>query len=405
MGGEFDWPRLAFRKLVMPAAETRFGNGSVRVGAEDFPATGGAAATRSVVCEAVIPSAMDLAVSHAARPRSLWDHLGSRQDAVIMNLGFCFVADRTPRLPPNCTYQFQVSDGRLWSLPTKSRTALLLTDEGLLAETVEARGWLEFGAKRVTWAGSHETDKEGADAEVFGLPNQALVRTRRGIVARRALGRVVAGPGQGNVGLALVDGVLTVARVTRRPLSVMDYVAVMRGSEETWRGLAVGERLTKWQVGRWPDGKLRQAVTVGPRLWPDAARTQQQLADERIVMSRRPDGRPYFTSLDTPKARAALFEDGAGALHLVVVDARPGVVGQEGVTLTQLAAWVFRREGVRWAVTVDGGQSAKLGLVSGGRRRIFGNLHYLNLAKEGAFWDGWRGRPVTTCLLAPIRSV
>ena len=402
MGGEFDWPRLAFRKLAMPAAGARFGDGSVKVGTEEFPAVGGAAATQAVVCEAVVTSTKNLAVSHAAKPCPLWDHLGARRDTVIMNLGFCFVADRAPHLPPNCTYQFQVSNGRLWSLPTKSRTALLLTDEGLRAETVEARGWLEFGSRRVTWVGSHEIDREGADAEVFGLPNQSLVRTRHGIVARRTLGHVVAGTGEGNVGLALVNGVLTVAKVTRRPLSVMDYVAVLRGSEKTWRSLSVGERLTKWQVGRWADGKLRQAVTVGPRLWPDAAQTQRQLADERVVMSRRPDGRPYFTSLDTPKARAALFEDGAGALHLVVVDARPGVAGQEGITLTQLAAWVFRHEGVRWAVTVDGGQSAKLGVVSGGRRRIFGNLHYLNLAKEGAFWDGWRGRPVTTCLLAPI---
>jgi hypothetical protein len=374
-------------------------NNCINRSLENFPAVLDVPATSAQVYEAIVASS-DIAISHSLAPRYPLEHLGNLRDGVALNLGFCYVTDRSPRQPLNATYHFQVADGILWSLPTKTRTALVIGPLGMEPVSVEAFGWLQIAGSRLDWIGSHERSPHLGEAVAFGLSHQSLTRSDGIIVAQRELGLVEPLAGHLNVCLGPAACGLEVVEITDRSVSVLDYVVVLRVPASLAREQRVGDQVVDWQVGQFRCGSITQAVTVGARLWPSPEKTFRQVEAERVVMSRHTDGRPYFASLDVLKARSAIFEDVRGKIHLVVVDAEPGVPGRDGVTLSQLGAWIHERGGINWAVSVDGGQSAKLIVAEAGRRWVYGNLHYRNHLGPAEQQVGRYGRPVTTCLLA-----
>jgi hypothetical protein len=116
-----------------------------------FRRVGDSGPTEADVYEVVLPPGCRLTMSHSTGSIPIWAHAARlARAAVIINLGFSFVADHARKRPINSQYHLQVAGGELWSLPTKTRTALVLAADGLSCASVEARGWLAFGDCRLT---------------------------------------------------------------------------------------------------------------------------------------------------------------------------------------------------------------------------------------------------------------
>ncbi|MDD5251485.1 MAG: phosphodiester glycosidase family protein [Patescibacteria group bacterium] len=396
------WPCQTLQP-VEPEYHELFPGAVLRRYAADFPAHGLADAVRTNVFEAIFDDGTcRFGLRHSVKPKSPWDFLSSGESAVVMNAGFCFVADHSPMKPVNHSYHFQALGRRLMSLPTKTKTALVCRDGRFSPARVEARGRLRIGATEMVWVGSHEADGEaGEKAIVFGLANQTLRKDERGIAAMPDDGIIGCPRGCRQVLMRNgLDGNLVVAEITGASVPVLTATVILQVPEAMAGRLRVGDAVEDWVVGGFSARDFDAAVTTSVELGSNPDDLAAAVEAERVIMARHPDGSPFYRNLDSPKGRAAVFETQDGRVHFLIIDARPDDQNQKGVTLGQLARWLRRGGEPRWAVSVDGGQSAKIGWSVGGRRDVVGNLHYVNYDRPRPFWDGWRGRPVTSCVAA-----
>lgn len=309
--------------------------------------------------------------------------------------GFFFLADHASSRPTTASLNLAVSGGRVLSAPVSDREALICRNGRLSMRMVRASGELVLNGAVVRWAGSRTG--RAALCHVYGNGNAVIERqddpatgsARVLNEASRYTPALSAGSGRvdvafrandrgGYVSTAVAVGggmdIFTSDLVVRCPSAMIDHVGV-----NVLRLLSIGDL----DGSDLPDS----ALSVGPALDTDDFASHPTNHDPSMGRS------GAFDALRL--ARLVVFQDTAGWTHLRLFDGRPGSTRLTGVTPAEAAREVSGA--AAWGCFLDGGQTARIGVVEGGQLVGYGNRHYLQWPtpeREGFGWVPNEGRPV-----------
>jgi hypothetical protein len=405
--------QLLFQKMIPEetAIVPLFAGARLRKRAHRFKSEDGQDCLTNIYSAEIDETACRFGLDHSPEPQPPRAYLDGQGDCVVMNAGFMYTVDSSPIWPDNFTYHLQVADRKLIGLPTKTKYALVASNGRLRPELVEARGKLRVGNMDIDWVGSNEPDAESAEsggaAVCFGPVNQGLIKHDEGVLPDPGRMMVQAKSGSKLVLFGLALGLeAKIYDITDGRLPYLASAFILRVADEVAADLRPGDTITHWRVGGLAPDNAEDAVTVGVMLTDSPEELERRRQADRLAITRRNDGRtPFYGQGDSQKGRTCLFRTADGRIHFLIADARPKVPGQHGLTLRELAAFLYDNHDVDWALSLDGGQSSKICWSSAGSGGILGNLHYINKLGIEPRWDGVNGRPVTSCVIVrPLRD-
>lgn len=331
---------------------------------------------------------------------SVFDRVASRADVrVATGGGFFFLADKASGAPRQLGLNLGLQDGQIYSLPVVDREAVLIRNERLSVEYIQAMGLLGIGGAEISWAGSL-TDHE-SDAIVFANGNSIITHVHNDETGSI---RVLEETSRYTPSID-VDETVDVGFIRREDgsfvgvnshtagrLDIFSHDVVVRMHERhVHGGLPVMHILTLGSKAI--DNSLRGAISVGPMLDTENFTTHPINADPSL------GGKPPF--LNVPLARTVLYETNDNRVHIQLFDGRPGSPVFPGVTPSQAAQLVERSSDVSWGCFLDPGQTAKLAVRGNDSIGSYGNTHYLRWPRwpgEKFVWVPKSGRPVASMI-------
>ncbi|MDP3052946.1 MAG: hypothetical protein Q8N22_03285 [bacterium] len=341
-------------------------------------------------------------------PKYPKDYLKKINNGILINAGFTYNVDfKAEKSPIDFTYNLHIENNCLLNLPTYTKTAIIEKDGKIEPRKIKASGCLYFGNIKILWIGSHEkqafSDKKMS--VVYGISNQGLIKSDLGIIPNKKQEWIKLSKGYKNIIIDIAflkkDRILYIKKITNQKTKLFDGIFILQTPNEMVKKLKVGLRITDWIVDGLSPKNTDFAVTSGIQIPKSIKKLYQNIMTEKIVITRRADdNNPYYSNIEQQKARSCIFKTG-NLIHFLLIDARPRIIGQQGISIPDLANYIYRKNhNVKWAINCDGGQSSKICLKQKGKLRVFGNLHYLNLKKLKPEWNGENGRPITSCVIA-----
>lgn len=307
---------------------------------------------------------------------------------------FSFISDDPGYRPVEPCLDFWCRGGRIVSLPTATKPALLVGPDGPVLRDLDARGTVRIGSRAYDWIGSKvpagpdDTDRlvvygaANCQVEYVPAPRVGSLRrverdTNRTPVDPDAVDLVVGDPTSGSVVVAVRPG---------GGSDLFEGRYVLRGGRGLTRTVRVGDPVTVSRVDGLDAAGLSSGGSVGPSV---------------VAAAVAPDGRlpGYDGSLGVspflPGHRYArtLVSVTAGTVRLWVLDGAPRSRTFQGVSCAETVR-LLADDGVDPGTVhhLDGGQSSKVAVGDDGRVTVLGSMHYLLWPKFGTGGFRWHGR-------------
>jgi serine/threonine protein kinase len=317
--------------------------------------------------------------------------VGGRTVAAVSGT-FSFISDEPHHQPAEPCLDFSVVDGRVTSLPTIAKPALLIFQGRPLLRRLAARGTLLLGGRLFGWVGSKAGSKRADRLVVYGAANcrvRYLPAPRTGFL--RQVDRA------GNTTPRAADAVdFIVRRESDGEHRVAAVYAgggaglfeggyILRGPLELGGEIRVGDPVEVLTVDGIDCADIQSGCSIGPSA-ADAGSGDGRLPgyDDSLGVSPFLPGHRYARTL------IGLTEDGRLALR--VLDGAPQSRSFQGVSCAE-AARLVAEDGMDPASVyhLDGGQSSKMAVNLDGGVRAYGSMHYLLWPKFEHQEFGWRG--------------
>lgn len=331
---------------------------------------------------------------------SVYDYVRGRPDIkAATGGGFFFLADRANATPRHFGLNLSLLGGQLYSFPVVDREAVLISNERLDAEILQAHGVLEINSSELTWSGS--LTGYGTDVKVFANGNSAIRHIQDNAtgsirVLEESSRYTPAINTDDTVDIGFIrrdDGVFVgISSSSTGSLDIFSHDVVMR-THERHAHRALPEMHVRTLGGKALGSSLNSAMSVGPML------NTEDFAAHPINRDASLGNKPPF--IDVPLARTVLYEPDDGTVHLQLFDGRPGSPVFPGVTPDEAARLIKARESLRWGCFLDPGQTAKLVVRDDKDIASYGNTHYLTWPKhtgEKYVWTPKAGRPVASMI-------
>lgn len=340
--------------------------------------------------------------------------LKNKTNSVIIDAGFSYSIDQDlGRKPIDFTYNFHVINHQLVNIPICSKTALIVKNGKIKPVKIESKGELFFDKTKISWVGS-QTDitlKDKNCAIAFGLSNQGIIKYQQNkrlkIDFDSDYSFVPQKTGYKNVLFDLKqqrdNSVLYIKNIINKKVLLFDALFIFAVPNKIAKKLSVGDKIINWNIDGYSAQDIENCVTVGIPITKSIKQLYQNIKNEKIVITRKLNKDPYYLKIDVQEARACIFKTRDNKIHFLLIDARPKISNQQGMSLADLSNYLYKKyNNIVWAVNCDGGQSAKICFKKDNKLYIFGNLHYLKFNKDGSIrkWDGENGRPITSCVIA-----
>lgn len=354
---------------------------------------------------------INFSIGNVWRPQYPYLFLKSIKIGALINAGFYLQVDDLKGLQPiNFSQHLLIINQQLINLSTRTKTALIEKNHRLQIATVQARGQLYFNQMPIPFIGSHDfneqTNPPPPTAIVYGLTNQGLIKNEHGIIIDGQRQQLPPRKGYQNIIMGLRDKSgqkkLYIKKITNQTINFLAGAFILQTPNNLAKKLRLNQVLTDWQVDKLTPQNITSAITVGVPITNSIDKLYQQLARERLTITRNVNQQAYYTTEnDLQKARSCIIKTKDHKIHFLLIDARPKIAQQQGMSYADLVDYLYQKyPNISWAVNCDGGQSSKLIIKQNNKIKPYGNLHYLNLIKSMAQWDGWRGRPITSCVIA-----
>jgi len=330
----------------------------------------------------------------------------------IINAGFAFNIDYNKGGEPvDSTYHLHVINHQLISLPTHTKTALISNKRKIRPVKIKARGFLYFDNTKIAWIGSHERNKKTKNiAIVFGVSNIGLIKDKNSKISIDGKRKFVKKRhGYKNIVIGLKnyrgDNILYIKKKSNKKVKILEGVFVLQAPENIAENLNIEDRINDWSIDGYSSKEIENAVTVGVIIVKSLKKLYHNIKNEKIIITRDVlTKKPYYSKLDSQRARSCIFETTDQKIHFLLVDARPKIVTQQGMSLRDLSDYIYKNNKIIWAVSCDGGQSSKICFKQNNKLRVYGNLHYLSLKNNIPKWIGQDGRAITSCVIATPRK-
>ena len=335
-------------------------------------------------------------ISSNLKPKYPKLYLKNKKDSVIINAGFNYRINSTiKRNPVDFSYHFHVINYNLVNIPTHAKTAIIVNNGKIMPLQIKAKGILYFNNMKIPWVGSHDyrNYKEkniNNFAIAFGISNQCLMRSKNSkIILDSEYKFIKPCTGYKNIVIGLdKDKKLYIKNISDKKVKLFDGIFILRTPNKIARNLSIGNKITKWIISGYSLKNIKNAVTVGIKIPKSFKKLYENIKKERIIITRNiSDKMPYY-KLNDQKARSCIFKTRDNKIHFLLVDARPKIQGQNGMTMKDLSEYIYKNNKIAWAVNCDGGQSSKICFKTNNKLYVFGNLHYLNLKNKIPKWDG-----------------
>ncbi len=328
---------------------------------------------------------------------NVYDYAESHYSSVVTGGGFFFLADRSSVSPRQLALNLAVAEGRVHNLPVTDREAILSDGRNLSAAQIKALGVLSMNDHDLSWSGSltsYETD-----AKIFANGNAVIIhRHNEETGSTRVLdeqSRFTPGIEEDDmvdVGfIARADGIFVpMERSKTGGVDIFAHDLVVRCHE---RCLAGAPKMQIRTIGSITIGTIRGALSVGPML--ETTDFEAHPINKDAALGDKPP------LVDSPCARATLYETVDDIVHVRLFDGRPGSEVCPGVTPREVVASILAEGAIAWGCFLDGGQTAKLCVRIGGKIESLGNRHYLKWATkpgEKYIWVPKVGRPTASLI-------
>lgn len=348
-------------------------------------------------------------VASELKYRYLNKYLKKYNQAALINAGFSYNTDTKTFLPKNFNYHLQIRNGKLLSLPTKTKTAIIEINGKIETKLIPAKGSLWFNGVRLDWVGSHDYQNKLLKNKgvVWGLSNIKLFKYNNRITINKKSLVIPEIKGHKNIVIDIDNkDVLFIKTITSKNVNLLHGVFIISISNELSASFKKGQKLTRWKIYGLNSTEKINVITSGISMDKNLSRMYKKMKQEKIFITF--DGHSkkyYYNKIDEQKARSCIFETNDKKLHFLLVDARPNTTDQKGMTMADLSEYIYSNYDINWAVNCDGGQSSKICIKNKNKIQTFGNLHYYKI-KNGKIikWDGINGRPIGSCLIATIKK-
>ncbi|HTJ67574.1 MAG TPA: serine/threonine-protein kinase [Actinospica sp.] len=314
---------------------------------------------------------------------------------------FSFISDDIDYEPAEFCLDFCARDGKTVSLPTITKPALIVGQDGTAQlRQLAAHGTLRIGARTHTWTGSKlPAPVEGLT--IYGAANCHVEYTKAKRVALlRAVDRHT-----NRTPIADADTIDLV--ITHNVVSslhpgggadLFEASFILRGTAKTLADVRPGDKVEILTIDDLHAADIESGFSIGPSA--AAAGRGDALAgyDDSLGLS------PFLPGARYARTLISLTDD---VLRVRVLDGAPLTHDFQGVSCSETAR-ILEADGLDPEAThhLDGGQSAKLAYRHGRAPTVLGSMHYLLWPKqdEGPFlWRGHQGRLLRSALTVSTR--
>lgn len=353
-------------------------------------------------------------IASSLKPKYLHLFLKNKKNSVAINAGFSYSADKNfGEIPVDFTYNFHVANHQLINIPTCAKTALFSKNGKIYPVKIKPKGKLFLNQTEIAWMGS-QTDafnKKEDSAIAFGLSNQGLIKYQRGeklqidfdsnhsfVPQRKGYKNVVFDLKQRNKKF-----VIYIKNIATQKTPFFSGLFILSVPNKIVKKLNINDEVINWVVDNYSPQDIENCVTVGIKIAKSIKQLYQNIKNEKIIITRKLNGECYYPETDIQEARACVFKTKNNKIHFLLIDARPRILSQQGMSMIDISNYIYQKyDNITWAANCDGGQSAKICLKKDNKLYTYGNLHYLKFNKDSSVnrWNGINGRPMTSCIIA-----
>ncbi len=333
-------------------------------------------------------------IANLQKPTPLVSLVKSRRRVMAgINLGSMLVVDGKQK-PVFSGYNLVLDKGSIWQYPSNTRPAAIVVNGNLFIKQVKNRGSIRIGNTYLRWVGSNvEEPLRRGTVKIFGIFDVDLVKKDGKRVIINTSGWVAPSNTELLLGCIKVRQEVTVREISKSKLNLLDFWFVIKGLRDDLSGIQIKDRVAGSLQGM-KDSDVVSAVSLSFRLPRTIEQFRQSVSRELIPVN----GRISVLDENYRKSWSVIAFRGSRVIMLVV-DARPSIENQKGMNVFELHKFLYQDLGVNFAVCADSGQSGKLCVRMVDEIKVMSNLHYINLHNKMPFWDGIRGRPVSSALL------
>lgn len=353
-------------------------------------------------------------IASSLKPKYLKSFLKNGKNGVAINAGFSYSADKDfGKTPVDFTYNFHVINHQLINIPICAKTALFSKNGKLYPTKVKPKGKLFLNQTEISWIGSQAniSNRKDDSAIAFGLSNQGIIKYRQReklqidfdsnysfVPQKRGYKNVIFGLRQQDKKF-----IIYVKDIIAQKTLFFGGLCVFSIPDKIVKKLNINDEITNWSVDGYSPQDIENCVTIGIKIAKSIKQLYQNIKSEKIIITRKPNGKRYYSKIDVQEARACVFRTKDNKIHFLLIDARPKIFNQQGMSMVDLSNYIYKKyNNIVWAVNCDGGQSAKICLKKSNKLYTYGNLHYIKFNKDGSInrWNGINGRPITSCVVA-----
>jgi hypothetical protein len=311
-----------------------------------------------------------------------------------INMGSIYLTDENVS-PLVYYYNLAIDNGKIKQLPSNSRSLIVTTNGVLKNELVRATGSVSIGNIQYTWSGSNENTK--SQLVVYGMFDLNILKDTNG---KRILDisskYVIPNSDELLLGIKTTSKDTKIVKISNSKLNITKYNFILKGKKIDLRNIKVDDILTDFTLNSSRIDLRSSACSSSFSLGRNRKELDNNLYNE-LIYPRNGKPRPMFQ--DYKKSWSVVLETEKSVIFFIN-DARPKIVNQNGITVYELQELLLKKFNYHWAVVGDSGQSSKLFINNKDKRKVYGNLHYINYLKKYPYWDGLNGRPIGVALIA-----
>lgn len=324
-----------------------------------------------------------------------------------INGGFCFVSDDYLYQPLELALDLCIRAGKVISLPSITKPALIVTARGLDARSLEAIGQLKINDIVFEWSGSKEDRKDKRHLiKIYGVSNcEVKYKSINGLMKRYVEKELNLTPKNAkyiDVVLSADDtNNLYIRKINKGGgTDLFSGNVILQILKSDYQRIGTIRKVEIIKIDNYDVNEISSAISVGPDIRDAALYKKEIRKSYDKSLGKFPFG-------DVRHARAIIYKT-RSTLSIRVFDAAPLAKNFCGLTPNEVMQ-ILKSELVEmeWGYHLDGGQTAKLVFRDSTKIQVKGNLHYLIWPKnknDRFIWNGINGRLIPSSIIIRSRT-
>jgi len=314
---------------------------------------------------------------------------------VGINTNAFFMAEKG-YVPKSWAFNLDIKNGMPLQLPTNKRPTIFTLNNRIYFDCLEAKGSIVIGNVKLDWQGSHyQNDNNAIVFGNFDIPQKRkTIKGLKNISAKYIDGWIYPKQDHIVVGISFKNKSTLVSAISSEKLNLFDHLYILSVHKNKAQDIQLNDRLHSVEVDNFIFTDSHSAQSLITELPINKGKILQTFQSYLINNNLSEEFIHKYK-----KAWSIILET-KNKIVFLVIDARPLVKGQEGLTAYELHDFISHKFDFDKAFISDAGQSSRIVTKFEKKHFIYGNMHYLNYKHNPPIWSGKEGRFVPGALLA-----